>query len=256
MGALPIGNVWGIGPNTTAYLQKFGVRTALDFVRKDETWVRTHLSKPFVETWQELHGEVVHELSVDGRHTYQSISKTKTFTPPSSDPSFVLAQLSKNVENACIKARRWNLVTTKVCCFLKTQDFHYHACEVRLPRATALPHEILRELKKHVPALFKKGVQYRATGIVLLDLAEDEAIQLDLFGSVAEAVAQMAVFRSVDEMARKYGKHAIFLGSSFEAVRFGAHVGERGDVTDRVKNLFRGETKRRHLGLPMLGEVR
>ncbi len=252
----PVQNVWGIGPNTTAYLNKFGIRTAQDFVRMNEAWVRAHLSKPFVETWQELRGEVAYELSLDGRETYQSISKTKTFTPPSTDPSFVLAQLSKNIENACIKARRWDLATDRVCVFLKTQEFRYYTCEVRLPRATALPHDILRAIRPHVPALFKKGTNYRATGVVLLNLSEQGAVQLDLFGAVEKAEALTNVFRSVDDMARKYGKHAVFLGSSLEAITFGAHVGERGDVTDRVKNLFRGETKRRRLGLPMLGEVR
>ena len=32
----PAIKVWGIGPNTAAYLQKFGIRTALEFARKDE----------------------------------------------------------------------------------------------------------------------------------------------------------------------------------------------------------------------------
>ena len=74
---------------------------------RDEAWVRTHLTKPTVEIWKELRGEVVNELDVQGRKSYQSIQKTKTFTPPSKDFDFVFAQLSKNIENACIKARRW-----------------------------------------------------------------------------------------------------------------------------------------------------
>src|SRR3989344_17621 len=155
-----VGSVWGIGPNTTAYLAKFGVRTALDFAKRDEAWVRTHLSKPFIETWRELNGEVANELDIEGRESYQSISKTKTFTPPSKDPAFVLAQLSKNVENACIKARRWSLVTNRIFFFLKTQNFRYHGCEVRLPHATALPHEVLGALREHVPKVWRGGTPH------------------------------------------------------------------------------------------------
>jgi len=253
--ALPVENVWGIGPNTTAYLAQFGVKTALDFARKDETWVRARLSKPFQDTWKELNGEMVHELNVDGRQSYQSIAKTKTFTPPSSDPAFVFAQLSKNVENACSKARRWNLVSPRVFFFFKTQDFRYHGCEVKLARATALPTEVLGEIKKHVPKAWKKNTLYRATGVALLDLAEEGGGQLDLFGAVQKSEALAKVYASMDEVAKKYGKHAVFLGSSFRAMTFAAHVGARGDTAARTQNLFKGETKRCRLSVPMLGDV-
>jgi DNA polymerase-4/DNA polymerase V len=252
---IPAGAVWGIGPNTSAYLAKYGVRTALDFAKKDEVWVRARLSKPFVETWRELNGEAAYELDTAGRATYQSISKTKTFTPPSSDPTFVLSQLSKNVENACIKARRWKLASTRIFFFLKTQDFQYRGCEVRLPRATALPHELLRAIKMHVPSVWRGGLAYRATGIILLDLVGDADTQLDLFGAAEESRAVARVYERMDEIAEKYGKHAVFLGSSWKAMTYAAHAGDRGDIAKRATTLFKGETARRRLGVPMLGEV-
>ena len=53
---VPIENVWGIGPQTTAYLMRFGIRTALDFARRDELWVRSKLTKPHQDIWHELRG--------------------------------------------------------------------------------------------------------------------------------------------------------------------------------------------------------
>ncbi len=98
---VPIGNVWGIGEQTTAYLTRFGMATALDFARQDELWVRSKLTKPHQDIWHELRGTAVIPLEPGEHHAYQSISKTKTFTPPTSDRDMLLAQLSKNVENAC-----------------------------------------------------------------------------------------------------------------------------------------------------------
>jgi hypothetical protein len=40
LGRLPIGEVWGIGPQTSRYLAQFGIRTALDFAAKDAAWVK------------------------------------------------------------------------------------------------------------------------------------------------------------------------------------------------------------------------
>lgn len=256
LAALPVGAVWGIGPQTAAFLQKYGVATAGDFASRDEAWVRAHVSKPFVETWQELRGEVAHELTLTGRETYQSISKTKTFTPPSRDSASIEAQLSKNVENACIKARRWGLVTPLIFFFLKTQDFRYHGCEVRLPFPTNNPLDILREITRYYPRVYKRGVLYRATGVTLINLVAATEVQLDLFGAVAESTGLTRVFESTDALAARYGKHVIYLGSSMRAMQRATHEGARGDAAARTQNLFRGETKRRRLALPMLGDVR
>lgn len=253
--ATSAGAVWGIGPQTSALLLKYGVKTALDFASKDEAWVQARVSKPYFEIWQELNGVVANELDLTGRATYQSISKTKTFTPPSTSAAFIHAQLSKNVENACIKARRWGLSVPLVFFFLKTQDFHYHGYEVKLPFPTNNPVDILKEIRPYFLKAYKKGVQYRATGVTLVNLAEEGTLQLDLFGAVKESVGLKQVFKSTDALAAKYGKHVVYLGSSFGAMQHAAHLGARGDVAARVRTLFKGETARRRLGIPSLGEV-
>ena len=139
---LPVGKVWGIGENTAALLNKYGVYSALDFARKPEVWVKKLLTKPFYETWQELNGRCVLPLITAEKATYQSIQKVKTFTPPSADRAFVFAQLAKNIENASMKARKYKLAARRAFIFLKTQHFRYHGIEVRFSRATPFPHEI------------------------------------------------------------------------------------------------------------------
>lgn len=252
---LLVGQVWGIGPNTAAYLNKFGIRSALDFARKDEPWVRAKVPKPVQEIWRELNGEAIYPLTTDKKTSYQSIQKTKTFTPPSRDAKFIFSQFSKNVENACIKARRWNLMSDRIFFFLKTQDFRYHGIEVRLPHPTNVPQDVLREVAKFFPQVFEKGKLYRASGITLAQLRPSDSVQLDLFGRVEESQGLKMVFESVDAISDRYGKHAVFLGSSFQAMKFGAHLGERGDMPERTRQLFKGETARRRLAIPLLGEV-
>src|SRR5262249_38085532 len=108
---IPAWKIWGIGHNTAAYLEKFGIRTALDSASRSHEWVRANLTNTFYELLHELNGSVIFELVTAKKEKYQSISKTKTFTAPSRDDRFIFSQLSKNIENACIKARRWNLAT-------------------------------------------------------------------------------------------------------------------------------------------------
>ena len=250
----PVGKVWGIGPNSAAFLNTHGVRTALDFVHKDEAWIRK-LNKPLVELWQELSGESVMELDLVGHETYQSISKTRTFTPPSVDSDFIFSQLSKNIENACLKLRRYHLATPEVYFFLKTQEMQYQGFQIKLPHATSVPQDILREVTQYYPQVFKRGTRYRATGITLNKLAPDDSVQLDLFGSVRKSEGMKQVFDSVDAMSERYGKHTLFLGSSFKAMTYAQHENERGEVPERMKTLFVGENSRKRLSIPYMGEV-
>ena len=109
---LPIGDVWGIGKQTAAYLSQYTIQTALDFAERNEGWVNHHLTKPHIEIWRELRGESVLDLELEPKSDYKSISKTKTFTPASNDRAFVFGQLSKNIENGCNVLQR---ITGIIC---------------------------------------------------------------------------------------------------------------------------------------------
>ena len=51
-----LADVWGIGKQTLAKLNYLGIRTPLEFANKKESWVRSHFTKPGLQTWKELNG--------------------------------------------------------------------------------------------------------------------------------------------------------------------------------------------------------
>lgn len=252
---LTIDRVWGIGPQTAAYLRKKEVETALQFSLKDEGWIKDNLTKPHLEIWQELRGEMVYRVDPDRKSSYQSVSKTKTFTPPSADREYVFSQLSKNTENACIKLRRHKLSAAKIFFFLKTQDFRYRGLEVKLNHHTDNPLEMIGMIEKHYDSVFFPRELFRSTGVILMDISGETTRQADLFGETAAAERISRIFASADALARRYGKHSIFLGSSFQAMNRAQHIGKRHERADRENELFKGESKRRRLGIPFLGEA-
>lgn len=244
-------DVWGIGPQTGAYLKKEGIDTALEFARKDEDWVKSKFTKPTIETWQELNGKFIFLLDIVGRTTYTSVQKVKTFTPPSSDRDFVFSQLSKNIENACIKLRRYNLASCKGVFFIKLQTYRYVGVELKFSRPTAIPSEIIRVVEPHFDQIFNERELYRATGVMLFNLEEDVIKQLDLFNEALRAEGLRKLYRSIDEINEKFGKHTVYLGTSFMANDQPQHLEERADLPDRKKISIKGETKRQRIGIPM-----
>jgi DNA polymerase IV len=247
----PIENIWGIGPNTAALLRGHGMPTALAFARCSPEKIAQLLTKPGREIWQELNGESVMPIETKEKQSYQTISKVKTFTPPSDDRDYVHAHLFKNVENACIKARRYHQAPKALAIFLKRRNHKAFGLEAKLSRPTAFPNELIATVRELFEAVFEEGVSYRATGVVLLDLVTTTTVQPTLFEDPARIVKMRNLYTALDELRERYGKHAVHHLLSLPAQKT-QHLTVRGDLPQRATMTLRGETKRRRLPLPML----
>jgi hypothetical protein len=124
------------------------------------------------------------------------------------------------------------------------------AGEVKLSRPSIYPLEltgVLRELFDH---LYGGQDLYRATEVVLLDLAPPAPIQCSLFENPLKVEKMEKLYGAVYDLAGRLAKHALHLGGSHAIEVYGR--GKRGRPTVREETRFYGETKRRHLGMPIL----
>ena len=99
--------------------------------------------------------------------------------------------------------------------------------------------------------LFKPGILYRLTGIVLSKLEADLITQYDLFDDVPKLESLKRIDRVLDGVNALYGKHALHLGTSLWLGKHRQHVAGRGDLPQRKAQLLAGETFRQHLGIPI-----
>jgi hypothetical protein len=130
-----------------------------------------------------------------------------------------------------------------------------HAFWNSYPRPTNIPGDIVSLIREHLDVIYRPNTRYRATGVVLSDLRGEGETQLDLFGEALRAARIRQVYEAVDQLDAKYGKHTVFLGSSFAAMHASQHAGDRGELPRRQQTLLKGEGKRRRLEIPLLGEV-
>ena len=257
---IPVSEVCGIGPNTTPLLAKKGVFTALDFVKRNERWIHALLGKTGSELWRELRGEKVYALNPQEKTSYASVSKAKTFTPPSSDPAYVKAQLFRNTESAFIKLRRYRLAARRFSVILRRQDFRGDAMEGHLNRPTSSSFEVFPFLNKVFRELFRPGTLYRQTAIVLTHLAVDAEIQLELFEDPVCMVKMQKLSRAIDGINASYGKHTVFSAQGLylaNATSGAPHHGKRdlsgrACLPQRKLSLLPGETFRQRLNLPFV----
>lgn len=254
---LEVGNVWGIGPRTAAFLQKYQIKTAYDFICKSEDWIKYYLTKPLREVWMELKGQSVFAVETNEKESYASVQKFKTFTPPSVDKSFVWAQLFKNVENAFIKLRRYGLAARKLTVLLRIHNnegfFKTKGLSAELSRPTPYPADVSEITRSLFEKLYIPGIKYRATGITLNDLQSAGALQMTLFEAPIILNRMGKIYEAADLLAAKYGKHSLFLGAAFAAYSRPARHGQRGPAIPGRSLRRAGQiNKRKFLGIPYL----
>lgn len=247
---IPLEKVWGFGPNTVSLLQKFGLRTAYDFVRQPEPWAARLLHKPGRDAWHELRGHSVWPVDPEVKRAPASVSRSKTFTPPSASPALVYAQLLRNAESAFRQARRHKLRATVLGVILRRQDFRHDGLEARLSRATACRQEAMPTLRALFEQIFQPGVDYRSTLIVLGGLVREQPEQYELFEDRPRIESLRRLTEAVDALSRKYGTHTVVSAAEL-------HLKDKPDTRRdappaRLQNLLPGETPRRKLAIPRL----
>ena len=247
---LPASEVWGFGPNTVHLLKKYGVETAWDFASRSEAWAQNVLGKPGKEIWNELRGRSVYPVETSEKTSYASVSKCKTFTSPSRSRDYVRARLIRNMESALIKLRRYGLQTRTIGVALRSRDYCHEGLEAQLSRPTSSPQEALAVVDEMFNKLFKSGMEYRAVVVVLGHLSDGSIEQFDLFENRVRIEKLRRVARTIDDVNRAHGKHAVSLGPSLFLP--GHRKTDRDELPWRKTRLLPGETDRQRLRIPRL----
>ncbi|MEK7193152.1 MAG: DNA polymerase IV [Patescibacteria group bacterium] len=214
LGKTDVGKIWGIGYATTEKIKKDRIKTALQFISQSEGWIKKYFNKPTVELWHELNGRVRLPLGESHSAAQKSISKARTFIPATSDKNIILSEFARNIENACIKARRHELLVGQVIFFVRTSNFESNKVQFWLPIATASPSSIIKLARKSLPFLLKKGFRYRQTGVVLSNLTPGKEPIPDLFDLSSHQLRLTQLLHTSDKIDKKYGKHTVFITSS------------------------------------------
>lgn len=250
---VPLCDVWGLGPNRVQLLQKYGLRTAWDYVCRDPDWIKKQLHKPGLEMWHELRGTAILPISTDVWRPVASVSKSKTFSKPSSDCDFVYAKLIRNLESAFIKLRRHQMRTGELAVSLRYKDYRQVGLGAKLNHSVTTAQDVTPLIRQLFDQLYVAGSEYRATGVVLGRLEDDRARQFDLFEDTVSIEYSRRLGDLIEQVNGRYGKHRIFLGTGLALA--GVEQNDRDQPCWRKVHLLDGETARKRIHIPMLDMV-
>ena len=221
---VPLRKIWGVGANTSAYLEKLGLKTALDFARKDEEFIRKNLTKPFWEIWKELRGELIYQLNYSAKNSYRSIVRSRTFVSATNDKDFLWSRLLTHIEETFYKARTLNYRIGKANLFLKSQSFRYFQQEVKFVEKVAYPILVRDELRQGFEKIYNDKILYRTAGCAIYDFIEEGMVQQTLFNHN----------QHLEEKAKK-----IYPLLEEKKVDFGTRLFDKGFFSNKPTKLLR-----------------
>ncbi|GAB5535237.1 MAG: Y-family DNA polymerase [Rubricoccaceae bacterium] len=217
LAALPVGDVWGIGPRWARRLHNAGVHTAAAFADLSDRAVRRQFSVVALRTALELRGVPCIELEM-GPRARKSLVRSRSFGAKTSDLQPALEAVANHAARAAEKLRAESLAAGALQVFITTGrngagPHHYGAAMEPFSHPTASSFEIVASARRLLRACHQPenaaGVphRYMKAGVILTELVLSGAAQADLFRpQIAE---HPALFAALDQVNARFGRHAL-----------------------------------------------
>ncbi len=213
----PLADVWGIGRQTLAKLEYYGIRTPLEFADKSESWVRSRLAKPGVQTWLELNGQpCIDTAEVACKKT---ICTSRSFGGMVSDFDSLKASIVTFAGSCANKLRGQESGAGSVTVFIASNRFredlsqYANSATVTLPVASSDTMEITKAAVQALRSIWREGILYKRSGVIVSDIRTNQSIGGDLFDPIRNRPERARLMREIDEINRRYGLKTIQLAA-------------------------------------------
>ncbi|MBR2069628.1 MAG: Y-family DNA polymerase [Candidatus Gastranaerophilales bacterium] len=205
-----ISEIWGIGRNTQALLNKYLIQTAYDFISQDDIWIKKKMGKIGLDMKQELLGNSISPV-IAGDIAPKSISRSESFKEFQTDKNYIQEQLNSHIHKVCKKLREENQMTSCISVMLRTKDFQVENIKLNLAYPINIEFDLIEKSKEMLNQIFKKGVIYRSVGFCAYKLTSAETQQISIFDS-NQTLKKQELLKSCDKLEERFGRGIIKLG--------------------------------------------
>ena len=218
-----LSDVWGIGRQTFAKLQYFGIRTPLEFADKSESWVRSHFNKPGVQTWFELNGTPCIDTTEVVRN--QSICTSRSFGKMVSDLTSIKASVATFASSCANKLRAQHSGAKSVTVFMYSNRFredlpqYGNTATHTFLTPTSDTLEITQAALTLAEQIYRPGLLYKKSGVIVGDIVDTSTVQMSMFDPITNRKERSALMKVIDNLNHRYGLKTIKLMAEGEALQ-------------------------------------
>lgn len=210
-------DIWGVGYQSSIKLNDIGIKTARQFRDSDPKFIRKYFSVMGERLLQELRG--ISCLSLDAfSEPSKNIRSSRSFGHYLSSFDEIAEALAHYAARACEKMREQSSKTQGIHVFLRTNRFNvdkqYFSKGINFSFATPTNDSrlIITHAKQCLKKIFQPGLEYKKTGIILLDLVDAAVEQGDLF-STTSSIKTEQLMAVLDRINQTYGQQGLFIAA-------------------------------------------
>ncbi len=225
LGQYEIDEVWGIGRCYAARLQALGIKTALDFASRAESWVRATLNNVVaIRTWKELNA--IDCIPMEDMSKKKSICTSRSFPDMVTDAKTLRTSISNFAARCAEKLRKQESMAQTICVFIGTNHFredlpqYWNMTEERLLTPSNSTQQIVQTAIKCMERIFRQGYHYKRGGVIVMGICPENGIQTNFIDYDAERFEKLKrIDEALDKINREYGSETIVLGSQQYTVK-------------------------------------
>lgn len=212
---LPVGKLWGIGPNISARLAIMGIKTCAQLGLAPVGVLRSKFGIIGERLGAMGRGQYEDPVSPTGaEESVKSIGHSMTLPEDVWDKEKIRMYLLKLSEMVCSRARRHGLQGWTVCLTLRYPDFYTFTRQRRLSRPTNDTHTLYRAVKRTLSSI-RLRAPLRLIGVSLKGIVEGTR-QLPLF---TEELRRERLLIAMDEINGRFGHSALTWSALLEPER-------------------------------------
>lgn len=179
-------DVWGVGTKSARKLIEKGIRNALQLKEASDKRIRHTMGVNGLRLVYELRGISCHSLDNCPRPK-KGILCSQSFGRKISDIGELKQAITAFVTNAAERLRKQKSAVCHLTVFILTgfsedkQAEKNQSVSIKLPTATNLSSELIRQAMKAVDKIYQSGQSYKRAGVRFDELVPSEQIQISLF---------------------------------------------------------------------------
>lgn len=243
--SLPIDEVWGIGWRGKDKCDFHGIKTAWDFTKKSESWIRKLFTITGVRTWRELKGISCIDTVLTGDK--QTICTSRSFDGMEHDKGMLEMYISNYASHCAQKLRAQKSVCSMVTIFLQTNHFREDLPQydtgltVTLLTPASSTNEIVTAALRAFRACYKEGYQYKRAGVIISGITKSTSVQQNLFDELTPEQRQKLnkLSEVMDTINRRMGNDTMMLG--VQQFPKDENTGEQLNFRDLIKHDHRSK---------------
>jgi len=223
----PVGAIWGVGPKSTEYFERIGVKTARALRDLDDEMVLRKMGAAGLRPLYELRGFSCSDLDTRLQPSRKRITSSGSFGRRLKSLSEIKGAVAGHVAIAARKLRRQKSATQILTVYLLTRSFGQkptdksRSFKVRLRRPTNNSSEIIPYALKAVETIYEPGSEFRKAGIFVDNFIPEDQVQSLLFRTEQPGHSR-ELMQTIDKINRRLGRGTIKYAAQLPAQWTGA----------------------------------